>query len=159
METNWGFGVLGPLHDVTLVCDERNDNVFITVLTQALQPEAEVLKRVLVRNIIYKERAHRTTIMTCSDRAVLLASARVPDLSFHSHRVLERDDLGRELNADRGHRFFESVVHVAQQNVALADPAVAREDNLVQLVVALCVRYARRRLVHFFFLLFCFRIP
>lgn len=84
---------------ITLVADEHDCHIRVSVLLHLLEPASQVRERITTSDIVDKESASRTTIVRTSDTLERLLASGIPDLKLN---VLLRDLDGAraELNTD-----------------------------------------------------------
>ena len=100
------------------------------MLLDVADPVANVLKRLLVGNIIYEEDAHSAAVVGGRNRAEAFLSGGVPYLQLDALTV-QVDGLDLEVNADRcDEAGGEAVVGESEQQTGLADAGVSYQEQL-----------------------------
>lgn len=114
---------------IALVSDQHDDDVRVGMVAQLLQPPGHVLVRLVLADVVDKERADCATVVCGRDGAVPLLAGRVPDLGLDGLRV-DLDGAGGELDADcRLGVEVEFVAGEAAQQVGFTDTRVSDEDD------------------------------
>lgn len=92
------------LTDVSLIAHQGDHYVLGGVLAQLIQPLADVVKALLVRDVVYEQRPHRSPVVSSRDGFVPLLARCVPDLGAYSAARQKGYSARRELYADGGGR-------------------------------------------------------
>jgi len=87
--------------EIALVADEHDDGARGDVGDELVQPVGDVVKGLLVRDVIDEHRALRAVVDGAGDGAEALLPRRIPDLHLHVP-VLDLQPLRHKLNADGG---------------------------------------------------------
>jgi hypothetical protein len=113
------------MSQIALIAHQHDHNVRIRMIPQLLQPPRHVLVRLMLADIVDKQRTNRTAVVRGRDGAIALLARRIPDLCFDG-LVVDLDAAGRELDADSGLAVeVEFVAGEAREQVGLADAGVA----------------------------------
>jgi hypothetical protein len=128
-------GVDLAVRAVRLVADKELVDVVGRELVDLLQPVADVVERLLVRDVVDDDDAVRAAVVGGGDGAEALLAGRVPDLELDLLAVeLEVADL--EVDADGGDvRVSVRVVGEAEKKARLADAGIADEKKLEKVIV------------------------
>lgn len=86
---------------IALVSHQHNHNIRIGMIPQLFQPPLHVLIRLMLADIIHKQRPHSAPIVRGSDGPVAFLPCRVPDLGFDGLGI-DLDGAGCELDTDGG---------------------------------------------------------
>ena len=136
---------LAHLSQIRLVPDQHQRHVLLTVRAQLGQPALDILKRLLLRDVVDEQRARRAPIVRRRDGSIAVLPCRVPNLRLNDVARLCGDCARRELHADRGTRLqIELVLGEAREQVGLAHARVAHKHDLVHQVVTFLLLPARR---------------
>mmetsp|Transcript_58999 Transcript_58999/g.144706 ORF Transcript_58999/g.144706 Transcript_58999/m.144706 type:complete len:245 (-) Transcript_58999:186-920(-) len=120
---------------VALVANQDLVDVVRSMLLDLADPVANVVKRLLICHIVHQQDPHGTAVVRRCDSPEPLLPRRIPDLELEALPLL-LDSANLEVDAngcDEGRR--EGVIREAQQQAALADPAVPDQQQLDQVIV------------------------
>lgn len=86
---------------ITLVSNQHNDNISISVIPQLFQPSLHILICLMLADIINKQSTYCSTIVRRSNGTVTLLAGRIPDLRLDGFGV-NLYGAGCKLNTNRG---------------------------------------------------------
>mmetsp|Transcript_81683 Transcript_81683/g.189727 ORF Transcript_81683/g.189727 Transcript_81683/m.189727 type:complete len:233 (+) Transcript_81683:192-890(+) len=125
------------MSQVPLIPYEHDDNVWIGVVAQLLEPPLKVLEGHPLGNVIDEQRTHSSSVVRTRDGPVPLLPRSVPDLCFDDLAIC-RDALGCELNTDgRLGLEIELITREPRQQVRFANPRVTDQHHLEEIVVVI----------------------
>ena len=84
---------------ITLVSNEHNHDIRVSVVAELLQPPGDVVIGLMLADIVNKQGADSTTVVGRGDGAVPLLTSCIPNLCLDSLGV-DLDGSCRELDAD-----------------------------------------------------------
>lgn len=114
---------------IALVAHKHNDNVGVGMFTQLLQPAGHVLVSLVLADVVDKESADSSTVVSGGDGTVALLTGGIPDLGLDSLGV-DLDGAGCELDANGGLGVnVELVTGETTQQVRLSDTRVSDKDD------------------------------
>lgn len=114
---------------ITLVSDQHDDNVGVSVVAELLQPSCDILVRLVLADIVDEKGTDSTTVVGRSDGPISLLSSGIPDLRLDGLGV-DLDRARGELDTDGGLGVqVELVTGEPTKQVGLSDARVSNQDH------------------------------
>jgi hypothetical protein len=114
---------------IGLISHQHDDNVAVSMIPEFLQPSRDILKCLVLADIIHKQGSDCTTVVSGCDGAVSFLSSSIPDLGFDGLGV-DLDAAGRKLYADCGLAVeIEFVAGESREKVGFSDARVTDENH------------------------------
>lgn len=118
------------MHQVELVAHEHDLNVLLRLLEERIEPEAHILKGLVVGDVIDDEAAEGLAIVGNGDGSILFSACCVPQLCLHEYPILHNDILRCELDSNRRTRALrQRVLQKPAQQACLAHINITNEDD------------------------------
>ena len=127
------FGLLGghcpQMSQIALIPDEHDDDVRVSMIAELLQPPSDILVRLVLADIVNKERTNGAPVVGRCNGAVSLLASGIPNLRLDRLRV-DLDGSCGKLDTDGGLGVeVEFVAGESAQEVGFTDAGVSDEDH------------------------------
>lgn len=133
IQTGKLFGFLrrhsSQVSQIALVPDQHDYNIGIRMVSQLFQPPRDVVVRLMLANVVNKQRADCTSVVSRCDGPVALLTRGIPDLRL--------DSLGIDLNGSSRKLYTDSRLAIeiefiagkSAQKIGLADARVSDQND------------------------------
>ena len=105
------------------------------MLLDVPDPVLDVVKTLLVGNIVDEHDAHCPAVVGCGDGPEPLLPCRVPDLQFDKILLVHNHAKVAELSSDRDLLLFKPLCRQSIENAGLSDSCVTYDHNLKELII------------------------